>query len=700
LALHARNSIHVDQVKVSTVGVVPNKGKVTFEACGAASVSHADALSVVLQPPTTAVENDEESPRGQGDTQYTRGAVGMTTALRAASVASHMGELRVSYLPPTTTNNTSGSNTATAAAATTTTTSSTTSSQPDTAVMELWLEDLLEGSSQAQPNHATTPERQSVRHKRLTRVAQQLASSKVHMALKVELVFTYPLLENDNKSSASLMQHYGGWHVCHDVAYPHVYTTSGTYGDFSSGPRTWVPTLDSAKVQHRASHELTVRTTARATAALQCLGAGETMGRAYAVGHYGAAENPSSSGDDNTIALGTAIRSTEHVQWWKALPRSSPNTPTAQQPDVVPPDQQDTVATALYVTHVWTSAIWTPIPVRSLGWAIGPWAIVEDPEYFAKVLAPNDEEEEEEEQNEETADTTMDTDDDPMDTSQRRRQVQSSREARWAAFLDAVRQRGEGIRQAYFMPRYARAGVFIEYADWSLVSSTRPTFQLPSNSAQQQEDAQDWQDAVTRATIGVPHRALSLTRDVLALPTYRTVSYTQIWIPSAVDGGCTSGALADCPEVALNPFLGGAILDARLLPPPRARLPFVAGGGRVLQYAQARAALRGWIRAALPLGGDDEVGFGYLHCLVEALLFSLYERGHGSYGSGGGPGSFYYSRRYAPSSGLNSSQLDFLPIRNVVETDLVIGGASVPIGRCNSPKSKLSPCKILIIYTD
>lgn len=83
----------------------------------------------------------------------------------------------------------------------------------------------------------------------------------------------------------------------------------------------------------------------------------------------------------------------------------------------------------------------------------------------------------------------------------------------------------------------------------------------------------------------------------------------------------------------------------------------------------------------MPLGGEDDVGFGYLHGLVEALLFSLYERGHGGYGEGGGKGGFFYSRRYAPSSGLNSSQLDFLPIRNVEDMSFVGGVAAVPVGK-------------------
>jgi hypothetical protein len=122
-------------------------------------------------------------------------------------------------------------------------------------------------------------------------------------------------------------------------------------------------------------------------------------------------------------------------------------------------------------------------------------------------------------------------------------------------------------------------------------------------------------------------------RDILALPTFRTVSYTQIWIPGAVHGGTTSGTLGCCPEVSINPFLGGSIMDARLFAPVGHRLPFHQGG-RVLQFLQARCAFRGWIVSAIPLGGQDDVGQGYIHTLIESLIMSLYERGYGAHGEG------------------------------------------------------------------
>ena len=52
--------------------------------------------------------------------------------------------------------------------------------------------------------------------------------------------------------------------------------------------------------------------------------------------------------------------------------------------------------------------------------------------------------------------------------------------------------------------------------------------------------------------------------------------------------------------------------------------------------------------------------------------------------AGGAKGSMFYTKRYAAGSGLNSSSLDFLPVRNVEESpDVQIGGvmAAVPVGK-------------------
>jgi hypothetical protein len=267
---------------------------------------------------------------------------------------------------------------------------------------------------------------------------------------------------------------------------------------------------------------------------------------------------------------------------------------------------------------LWCSHAWTPIPCRALGYAIGPFKVLEDPEYFGPSAFLFDQQD------------TKDDDDDDDDYDGGTKPFVD----RLAAFLENARTRGEGVRQAYFAPLFERKYIYAgvgSNVNRTLLPNT--TIRLLQLSAQQIKTSDQLDQTVTFATTGVAHRALSLMRDVLAVPTYRTNSYTQIWIPDAVYGGCTSGALHTCPEVLINPFLGGAIMDSRLLPPVGARLPFYQGG-RVLQFLQARCAVRGWITAALPMGGHDDVGTGYLLAVIESFLMSLYERGHGGQGEG------------------------------------------------------------------
>ena len=50
--------------------------------------------------------------------------------------------------------------------------------------------------------------------------------------------------------------------------------------------------------------------------------------------------------------------------------------------------------------------------------------------------------------------------------------------------------------------------------------------------------------------------------------------------------------------------------------------------------------------------------------------------------SGGAKGSVFYSKRYSANSGLNSPNLDFLPIQNIEDVDAVIDGVgAVPAGK-------------------
>eukprot|EP00531_Pseudo-nitzschia_arenysensis_P017503 CAMPEP_0116154266 /NCGR_PEP_ID=MMETSP0329-20121206/21690_1 /TAXON_ID=697910 /ORGANISM="Pseudo-nitzschia arenysensis, Strain B593" /LENGTH=1391 /DNA_ID=CAMNT_0003651237 /DNA_START=71 /DNA_END=4244 /DNA_ORIENTATION=- len=197
----------------------------------------------------------------------------------------------------------------------------------------------------------------------------------------------------------------------------------------------------------------------------------------------------------------------------------------------------------------------------------------------------------------------------------------------------------------------------------SLLPDTK--FDLAPLTKRQVVLLEDLDKSVLTSTVGVPHRALSLMRDILALPVFRTVSYTQIWIPEAVHGGVTSGSLHCCPEVLNNPFLGGAIMDSRLLPPINHRLPYYQGG-RILQFLQARPFGDGSFRQS-PLGGFDDVGNGYIHTLVESLIMSLYARGHGAHGEGGGKGGVFFAKRFALPVAY------FLPVQNIEDIDFDVG---------------------------
>ena len=109
----------------------------------------------------------------------------------------------------------------------------------------------------------------------------------------------------------------------------------------------------------------------------------------------------------------------------------------------------------------------------------------------------------------------------------------------------------------------------------------------------------------------------------------------------------------------------------------------------MVQLLQARIAVRGWVRAALPLGVDggdrpvDEIGDGYLHTLVEALIISLYERAHGAVGEGGGGEeySFYHCRRLVSGCGLHRPSLEFLSeLENIEEEDHDVGAHGAVLG--------------------
>jgi hypothetical protein len=530
---------------------------------------------------------------------------------------------------------------------------------------------------------------------------------------------------------------------------PHVYTTSGTHGDHQ-GVRSWLPTLDSASPKHRASHEFLIKVTSIKDEGLWPVASGEDFGYNLSVSHPILLQLGKNDDDDHDGTLRQLMMKQEETMneekmdaimmmtatlyqkgvaeadlAWKRLEEGITDTLGRRHarfindffyPDdecaivngtITPSSSVDSSSSSslsgldsemmtqimkhhnlirpTYVTSMFSSLTWLPCPSRSLGFAIGPFATLFDPEYFH--LSPEDDDDDED---------GDEVDDDQSDSERRRRRISMDdgdevvaernvepsflSSHRPLSLLETAHELGEGIRQLYFAPRDDRRWIHEDINDVFIFGKLLDTGYCPRRqlrpelSAAKLQDRQQLEGSILASTLGVPNRALSLMRDVLALPAYRTSSYTQIWIPYAQwSGDSCGGNMIGCPEVGgCNPFLGGAIIDSTLLPPPGMRLPYYEGG-KYLQYLQARNAIRGWVRTALPLGSNDDVGQGYLHALIESFLMSLYERGHGAFGEGGGKGSLFYTKRYAISSGLNSPNLDFLPLVNV-EDDEIVGG--------------------------
>lgn len=712
LALHLRRSCTVESIECRgiVVGVSSTnkleKRKSSNNAAAASlgvlscSFAHGDPMERVLvrssggndqnTNPTNRSQNTAAKATGSvswhaADAHSSRGAAGMTTGLRAASIASNGGELRLQIMDvvPNTNNNNHNTNS--------TTTSNSTAARE--AVHALWLDDLQrhpgqgdEISSSNNKNHAARPSflgaaEERLRHtlhqragdrrrQRLEWVARRMTdaagahaangnetaaatAAQCGAAFKVTIRYRISGLDRDPASIvrlAGLQAIAPPWETdtvtssaagsrdrtMHSLP-PHVYTVAGVYGDHE-GPRCWMPVLDSAAVGHRASQLLSIAVTAPVAAGLSIVGMGEDAGvtetllhdksiwlpssRCTATDAAGAGETELGEGIITvmaTLQTGSACSLPRHLEesTTHVIPMDySVDQTFVQQQQYKQNQQQQVCLDSIYATTIWCGQTWTPISCRSLGFSIGPFKVLDDPEYFGPSAL----------------DETNDDDDDDEESDGLNEM--KSFEDRVSAFLEKSKANGEGVRQVYFAPRFEHKYIHTmpsTHVNMTLLPNT--TFRLLPLSSHQKTVAIQLDQTVSAATTGVPHRALSLMRDVLAVPSFRSQSYTQVWIPNAVHGGCTSGALHNCPEVLVNPFLGGAIMDSRLLPPVGARLPFYQGG-RVLQFLQARCAVRGWITAALPLGGNDDVGTGYIFAVFEALIMSLYERGHGGQGEG------------------------------------------------------------------
>lgn len=472
----------------------------------------------------------------------------MTNGLRAASIASNMGELRITMAMPTLP-----------------------SASTKTLLVDAWRKALAENHEDGQMARELRKEWNErfaqARQQRLDWCAQKLqAATEENRAFRLTIRYEIDLSDDTG------INHLGGIHALTTNLTPHVYTTCGVYGDHE-GTRTWLPVLDSAAAHHRGTHEMSVSVTASMTQGLSAVGFGEDQGCSDTVLH---------DRDSNAKGMigATGVEFLQRI----GLANANNNSPETHQTGLIS-------ALSVLATHTWCSGTWTPVPARSSGFAIGPFKILDDPEYRKLV-------------SEATSDKMSESPNTPS--------------------------KGGGIRQVYLCPLFERKFLH-QAANRELLPNTQ--IHLEPLTEQEQSISMDTEETVMVSTVGVPHRALSLMREVLALPSFRTASYTQIFLPGAYHGGVTCGAMHQCPEVSNNCFLGGAIIDSRLLPPLRSRLPYYQGG-RVLQFLQARCAMRGWMLAALSLGGQDDVGNGYILDVILSLFMSLYERSHGAHGEG------------------------------------------------------------------
>jgi len=332
---------------------------------------------------------------------------------------------------------------------------------------------------------------------------------------------------------------------------PYVYTISGECGDHE-GTRMWLPCLDSTSARHRTSHELSVCVAAPASEGISVVGCGEDAGA--------------------TNSIFSAPNGSRDVS-----------------------------------TTMWLSNIWSPMPSRCLGFAIGPFKVINDYEYF-----------EDEESNN----------------------------------IVAI---GEGIRQVY------------------IASMDERQFLHSAQSLESQKLQRDIELAIIGGTGGIPLRALNFAKEFVGLPYHQSSSYTQVWLPNAIDGGVSSGTLQQC-GIATNCWLGGAILDASLLPPPRKRFPYYCGG-RTLQMAQARCIMTSFVRKGVSLGGQDEVGESWIYLMFITHLMRLYELAHGATGEGGSQFSHFFDVKNSRKSGQNCPVLDHLSFPNI-ESDSITVSAS------------------------
>lgn len=458
LALHLRGSCIVNDVKVESLNTISSGSKSDGSSSRLfrllplrSTFHHIDPLQHVLVKPASTYSREGTSDPNlytfDADSQCSRGAVGMTTGLRVASIASNLGELRLAV---TTTIKKSANE-------------KDDESQHDAAV-QAWKTDLIAVSNNTGSNSKinyvgtvlqrlqTKLEERSrdLRAARVNLIAKRMAvasgygsfetsdnSNKVDKttsrAFKVTINYRIPMERGPDT------QHMGGIHVLTTKQTPHIYTTCGLIGDHE-GPRSWLPCSDSASVKSRATHCISVKVTGPAHDGLSCVGCGEDFGATETVLHKAVRSDYEIDNDES--ALITEHLGTDHVDFMIKIDSDDSKNKTQRDhkkrklPHVIPIEDDLEPKTSILsfdiiqATSVWCSHIWTPVSTRSLGFAIGPFKIVEDPEYFGTTITT----------------PSLDEDDDDIDKDGRAT-TEFPFQNRTNKFLEASHRNGEGIRQ-------------------------------------------------------------------------------------------------------------------------------------------------------------------------------------------------------------------------------------------------------------
>jgi hypothetical protein len=288
----------------------------------------------------------------------------MTNAIRAASIASNLGELRISTnciglpkeLKP----------------------------QDEQKLTACWKQDLSKSRSEGEAitklDQQLTSRGSPRRSSRIDLIAEAMSSSKYRTALKVTIHYKI-LLGSD-------AMHYGGIHALTSKQTPHIYTTAGVFGDHE-GPRSWIPTLDSASTDHRASHDITIKVTAPMREGLSVVGFGEDYGASEMfIHHRPSSQNLLDAKVQKELGF-SHVHMLHQIAEKQAAALKSNNSP-----HLIPPDQFAPTLSidSLLTTCVWSSASWLPVPTRAIGFAIGPFRVLEDPEFFDTDAADNSDE--------------------------------------------------------------------------------------------------------------------------------------------------------------------------------------------------------------------------------------------------------------------------------------------------------------------